>query len=93
MPIPSPTLAAAARMCGTNVTYITAAIKVIKSEDQDVLKRVRRGEVCLLRAVTQVKNRAELITTLRQATPEDRVAAGRVLGVTTIFDELVAPNL
>jgi hypothetical protein len=80
-------------MCGTNVTYITAAITVIKSENEDLLKRVRRGDVCLLRAATQVKNRAKLITALRQATPKDRAVAGRVLGVTTIFDELIAPNL
>jgi hypothetical protein len=92
-PIPSPTLAAAARMCGTNVTYTTAAITVIESEDEDALKRVRRGEVSLPRAAAQVKNRAALITALRQASPEDRAEAGRVLGVATIFDELVAPNL
>jgi hypothetical protein len=93
LPIPAPTLSEAARMAGTHVGYIQAAIAVLRAEDETLIEAVRTGEIALLKAAAQVKRRAELITALRRASPDDRAAAGRALGVAAIFDECVVPNL
>ena len=93
MPIPPLTLSDAARMTGSNVSYVQAAITVLKAEDAALVEAVRTGEIALLAAAAQVRRRADLITALRNASAEDRAAAGRALGVAAIFDECVVPNL
>jgi hypothetical protein len=93
MPIPPLTLSDAACMTGSNVNYVQAAITVLRAEDAALVEAVRTGEIALLAAAAQVRRRADLITALRNASAEDRAAAGRVLGVAAIFDECVVPNL
>jgi hypothetical protein len=93
LPIPPPTVAEAAFMTGASASYVEAAIAVLRAEDETLIEAVRTGEISLLKAAAQVKRRAELITALRRASPDDRAAAGRVLGVAAIFDECVVPNL
>ena len=80
-------------MAGTHVGYIQAAIAVLRAEDETLIEAVRTGAIALLKAAAQVKRRAELITALRRASPGDRAAAGRALGVAAIFDECIVPNL
>ena len=93
MPIPPLTLSDAACMTGSNVSCVQAAITVLKAEDAALVEAVRTGEIALLAAAAQVRRRADLITAFRNASAEDRAAAGRALGVAAIFDECVVPNL
>jgi hypothetical protein len=73
-------IAAEAASTGSTPAQVTAAITIIKSEDQAVLEQVLRGEVPLAAAAKRVKCVADLITAYRNATSEDLVKAAKVIG-------------
>jgi hypothetical protein len=83
----------AAQLTGSNALYTAAAATVLQSEDPALVTDVLVGRIGLLTAARQVKRRADLIAALRAAAPEDKAAAGRVLGAAMIFDTLVTPAL
>lgn len=86
-------LADAARMCGSNVHYVAAAITLIESENISLISMVREGRVPLLDAAASVKKRLALIKAYREASPADRVALARTIGPTVVFDNVVSPAL
>jgi len=73
-------IAAAAASTGSTPAHVTAAITIIKSEDQALLEQVLRGEVPLSAAAKRVKRVADLVTAYRNATSEDLVKAAKVIG-------------
>ena len=93
MPIRPLALRDAVCITGSNVSYVQAAITVLKAEDAALVEAVRKGEIALFAAAEHVRRRADLITALRNASADDRAAAGRAFGVAAIFDECVVPNL
>jgi hypothetical protein len=52
---------------------------------------VLAGRETLFRAASRVRGRVKLIETFRAATADDRVALGRVIGATQLFDAAIAP--
>jgi hypothetical protein len=93
LPVSAGSLAIAARMCGSNVAYVAAAVVLIQAEDASLSTRVRRGHVPLLEAAESVKSRAALIKAFRKAAPADLAALSRTVGVDRVFDSVIAPAL
>jgi hypothetical protein len=73
-------IAAEAARTGSTPAQVTAAMIIIKSEDQALLEQVLRGEVPLLTAAKRVKRVADLISAYRNATSEDLIKAAKVIG-------------
>jgi DNA N-6-adenine-methyltransferase (Dam) len=75
LPIPRQTLAEAVKKTGSSLGYVPAAVTILKAEDERLVDHLSRGRIPLVPTAAQIKRRAELIAALRQASPEDRVAA------------------
>jgi hypothetical protein len=88
-----PNLAAAALCCGSSVTYVQAALILIKSENETLLERVRRNQMPLQAAAAQIKQIANLVNAYRAASAADRVAFARTIGPTTLFDSALVPAI
>jgi hypothetical protein len=73
-------IAAEAARTGCTPAQVTAAITILKSEDQDLLHQVLRGEVALLTAAKRVKRLAALVSAYRNATNEDLIKAAKIIG-------------
>jgi hypothetical protein len=82
-----PSLGLAAASCGSNVTYVSAAITLLKSEVD--LGCVLKGHIPLLGAAAQAKRVADLVAAHRNATKRDRIIFMRTCGTDNILDELV----
>lgn len=93
IPIPPPTLAEAAKMTGSSIGYIQAAITILKAEDANLVTHVTRGSDPLVPAAARVKKRVKVITAIRGASPEDLVAAAKTIGLDAVFDRMLAPAL
>ena len=61
-------------VAGSSRPSIEHALTILKSEDQILLGQVLHGSVSLVSAAAQVKRRADLIASFRNAWPEDRIA-------------------
>jgi hypothetical protein len=72
---------------------VEAAVWVLQAEDPALLKDVLSGRKPLLAAAAEVRQRANLIVAYRKANPEDRAAAGPIIGVANVFDEMIVPSL
>jgi hypothetical protein len=86
----APNLAAAALSCGSCVTYVRAALILLKSENVTLLERVRRDQMLLLAAAKQMKQVAALVAAYRAADAAGRTMFAKTIGSTTLFDEAVA---
>jgi hypothetical protein len=86
-----PTLAYAARACGSNIAYCTAMKIVLAAQDANLLKQVLRGNVPLLIAARQVKPLVNLIKAYDEAANTSRAEAARRIGVARIWDEMLVP--
>jgi hypothetical protein len=87
------TVTAASALCGVNHRYTVAAITVLAAGDKALVDDVLAGRIHLLTAADQVKNRARLIAAYQAASPEDRLALARAIGVDKLFDTAIAPLL
>jgi hypothetical protein len=81
----------AARVFGTTVIYVTAAITVIQAEDDQLLERVLNGGICLLKAAADVEARANLLAAYRAASLADRAAVYKIVHPEIVFDRPVGP--
>jgi hypothetical protein len=84
-----PNLVKAAESCGSNVTYLCAAIVVLRSENSVLLDRVLRGHIPLLAAANQVRRVVDLVAAYQTANEQDHVAFARAAGPERLFDEVV----
>jgi hypothetical protein len=73
-------IAAEAARTGSTPVQVTAAITILKSEDQVLLHQVLRGEVPLAVAAKRVKRLAALVSAYRNATDTDLIKAAKVIG-------------
>ena len=73
-------IAAEAARTGSTPVKVTAAITILKSEDQVLLHQVLRGEVPLAVAAKRVKRLAALVSAYRNATDTDLIKAAKVIG-------------
>jgi hypothetical protein len=87
-----PHLGIAAEACGSNTTYVTAAVILLQSENATLLKQVGVGEVPLLAAAAKVKQVANLVAAYRTAKDADRVAFARACGTDQILDVLATAS-
>ncbi len=87
------TLAEAAISTGSNIRYVTAAVTLIKSENQILIDRVLRGHVTLLSAAAQVRRVADLVSAYRAASTDDLVALGRTVGPEQLFTNVIEPAI
>lgn len=93
LPVSANNLATAARMCGSNIHYVAAAIALIRAEDASLQTNVRRGQMTLPKAAAAAKKRAALIHAYREASPADLAALARTVGPAAVFDAVVVPAL
>ena len=63
----------AAESCGSNITYVAAAVRLLKSEDQSLVSAVIRGFVPILAAAKQARQLGELVAAYRSATAVENV--------------------
>jgi hypothetical protein len=93
------TLAKTAEACGSNVTYIRAALVLIKNGDQMTREEVLTGHLPLLVVANRARRRrkaeritpAEAVMGWKRWTPEQRAEFGRVAGVAEIWDCAISP--
>jgi hypothetical protein len=85
----TPNLLKAAESCGSNVTYVRAAVVVLRAENSVLLDRVLRGHIPLLAAASQVEKLVGLIAAYNAASEQDHVAFARAAGPDRLFDEAV----
>jgi hypothetical protein len=83
----------AAIASGTTRAAVSAALTILHTEDVTLAASVLAGRESLFRAASRVRGRVKLIETFRAATAADRVALGRVIGATQLFDAAIAPAL
>jgi hypothetical protein len=88
-----PSLAQAARACGSTPAYVAAALIIVKSESTEVRQAVLTGQLSLLEAARLVRESAELVAAYRAASQFDRMMLGRVIGASNLFEEAVSPAL
>jgi len=86
----APSLAAAAAMCGSCLTYTRAAATLWKSENSTILNEVLAGRMPLLAAAHQVQRVADLVASYRAAQAPDRIAFVKAAGTDKLFDVLTA---
>lgn len=83
----------AAICCGVAPSYIAAATILLNSGDEPLAADVLAGRVPLLRAAERVQSCAALVAAFKAATPDDRAAFDRTVGVAEIFDGVIAPAI
>ena len=74
------TVAVAAACTGSTPIHVRAAVVVLKSEDEQLLDRILRGDLCLLAAAKAARGTARLVDAYRRASEQDLVRAARVIG-------------
>jgi hypothetical protein len=89
----APSYRVAALRCGSTVSYIAAAVTILRAENRTLLAKVAKGEVALLAAAREVKRLGALVTAYRQASAADRVAFAKAVGPTVLFDTTLIPAL
>jgi hypothetical protein len=89
----APTIVIAAKCCGSTPVYVSAAIVILRSNNEHALQLVLRGNWPLLETAARLKPRVRLIDAFDRASASDRAALGRVRSVSAIWDELILPAL
>lgn len=95
----TPTLAAAAARCGSNVNYVRAALVLVKDGTPTMRESVLVGHVPLLEAANQVCRRrksehisvAEAVLAWCAWTPGQRAEFGRGAGIAELWDKAIVP--
>jgi hypothetical protein len=83
------TLQEAADSHGASATYLQAALKVVRTNDERLVKRVVHDQVPLLAAEQIALARTQLIQGCKAASPEDREALFRATGLTSDLGKLL----
>jgi hypothetical protein len=89
----APSYRVAALRCGSTVTYIGAAVTLLRSENHSLMAKVAKGQMPLLAAAQQTKRLAKVVSAFRQATAADRVAFAKTIGPSILFDHTLVPAL
>jgi hypothetical protein len=79
--------------CGVHPGYVAAATVIMNAGDDILTGNVLSGKLSMFAAAKQVKTRAALVSSYRDASLVDRAALGVVVGADVIFDEVVVPAL
>jgi hypothetical protein len=93
VPVAPLTLNEAAAAVASTPQYVAAATIVLQGDDPNLITRVLRGDVSLPNAANQVRARVKLIAAFQNASPDDRIALGKAVGVDRVFDDSIAPLL
>jgi hypothetical protein len=83
----------AARACGSNTGYVTAAAILLRSENSTLIEKVLHGDVSILDAAHEVQRLGDLVAAYRQASASDHVAFAKAIGPTCLFDSSLVPAL
>jgi hypothetical protein len=83
----------AARMCGSCPQYVKAAGILHQNGDQKVIAAVLNGDRSLLEVARGIERVSKLVKIYKAASPAERVAFGKAIGVPRLFDQAVAPSL
>ena len=86
-----PNIKMAAVCCGSNTAYVAAALVLIRSENQDLIYKVRRGFWPLLETAQAVRPATKLVTAYRAATAADRLKFAKTVGVAELWDNTIVP--
>jgi hypothetical protein len=78
-------------MCRSNVTYVRAAVTLLRAQDAALTDRVNDGDVRLLDAAASVRRRVKLVEAFRDAAPDDLAAFARTIGPGVLFDSAISP--
>ena len=87
------TVTAAAVCTGSSRNLVKAALTVLQSENDSLVTDILVGRRTLLKAAMEVANRAQLISSFKSATLEDRIAFGNAVGPSAIWDSTIAPSI
>ena len=79
----------ASESCGSNPTYVSAAIVVLRSENAGLLEHVPRGHIPLLAAANQVRRLVDLVRAYRASDQNDHITCFRTAGPDHVFEEVV----
>ena len=74
------TIAEAAACTGSNLTYVHAAVILLKAENEALINHVLAGKVSLLRAAKQVRRVADLVHADRTASQAEIIQAAKIVG-------------
>ena len=85
------TLREAAFGCGSNVTYVRAALLLLKAEDAQLFERVLHGHMALTTAAGRVRPVVELVRAYHECTDQHLAAAGRQIGPAKVWDHMISP--
>lgn len=91
--LPLETDAEAAIITAVSPGYIGAARILLQAEDLEAIADVLRGRRAIIPAAHAVRVRAQLINSFRHATPNDLKMFATTVGVATVFDEIISPQL
>jgi hypothetical protein len=99
----APSLAAAAKACGSNIHYVRAAIALLEADGNDpsLLNQAVAGRVPLLEAANRVRTKrkikpvtvAEAVVAWREWTAPQRAEFGRAAGVAEVWDDAIVPTI
>jgi hypothetical protein len=81
------TIAEAAACTGSNLTYVHAAVILLKAENEILVNQVLAGRISLPRAAQKAKRVADLIHAYRAASEADIVQAVKIVGPMLIAAE------
>jgi hypothetical protein len=87
------TITRAAIAAGVTRSSVSAALIILQSEQSLLAAYVLSGRETLNRAAKTVHSQVRLIEAFKTATADDRVALGRMIGATQLFDASIAPAL
>jgi hypothetical protein len=74
------TIAEAAACTGSNLTYVHAAVILLKAENEVLIGQVLASRISLPRAAQQAKRVADLIHAYRSASEADIIQAVKIVG-------------
>jgi aminoglycoside phosphotransferase family enzyme len=80
-------------LTGSSRPSVEAALTILQSEDDALLANILWSGVSLSNAAAQVKRRAKLIASFKAATPEDRAAFGKTIGIAEVWDSAISPSI
>jgi hypothetical protein len=88
-----PTLRVAAKTCVVAKSYVSAAVTILKTEDDMLKAAVLDGTVNLFAAAKAMAQTAEFIAAFRATDSADRYAFTRAVGTAAVWDDLIMPVL
>jgi hypothetical protein len=89
----APTLATAVAACGSNISYVRAAIVLLRHNDRLLIDAVLGGTISILEAARKVQPLVKLRDAYRAAHPNDRIDWARSEGAEKIFTDVLVPAI